>query len=158
MPLDLELLRHGQASGQGPGAALTETGFRQIDRLAARLAALGWKPDRVFASPYQRAQQTARRLLEEAGLARDLGTLPELLPEAEPEDLAAALIALEAREGSVLVVAHLPLLGRFAHWCTQEETSFSPATLVRIRFPVGLLEAGRGHRVLRIGPEDLAAD
>ena len=60
------LIRHCQATGQAPDAALTEAGLRQAEALADFLSRL--PVDRVAASPYRRAQQTIAPFAARAGL------------------------------------------------------------------------------------------
>jgi phosphohistidine phosphatase SixA len=60
MKLVLDILRHGEALPVGPGGdasrALSSYGVMEIRALGARLAASGWRPDRVFSSPLVRAR------------------------------------------------------------------------------------------------------
>ncbi len=61
----LVLVRHAQATGQEPDAALTPSGQEAASRLADRLAT---EPvDVVVSSPFRRAEQTARTLAATLG-------------------------------------------------------------------------------------------
>lgn len=62
----LVLIRHCQANGQEPEAALTEAGLRQAESLRDFLA--GRPIDAVVASEYRRAGQTAKPLADALGL------------------------------------------------------------------------------------------
>ena len=62
----LFLIRHCQANGQEPDAALTEAGLRQAESLRDFLA--GHPIDAVVASEYRRARQTAKPLADALGL------------------------------------------------------------------------------------------
>ena len=62
----LILIRHCQASGQEPDAALTEAGLRQAESLRDFL--VGQPIDAVVASEYLRARQTAKPLADALGL------------------------------------------------------------------------------------------
>jgi len=62
----LFLIRHCQAKGQEPDAALTEAGLRQAESLRDFLA--GQPIDAVVASEYRRARQTAKPLADALGL------------------------------------------------------------------------------------------
>ena len=53
---EILLIRHCQATGQAPDAALTQEGIQQAEQLAAFLGSRDI--DRVIASPFRRAQQT----------------------------------------------------------------------------------------------------
>ncbi|KZE80872.1 phosphoglycerate mutase [Paenibacillus elgii] len=61
------LIRHAQATGQGPDAALTPQGEVQAAILADLLHA--FPVDAVVSSPYLRAMQTIRPLAQRAGLS-----------------------------------------------------------------------------------------
>jgi len=139
--LILELLRHGQAVSHAPGGdadrALTPAGTAAVRRLGERLAAEGWRPDRVFSSPYVRALETVRAVLgEPAGILVE--PLAELTPEVEPDTLIEMLEVLEADHGRILLVAHQPLLGRLATRLTGVDTALGVGELVRIECPSGL--------------------
>ena len=62
----LILVRHCQASGQEPDAALTDTGSEQARELAEFLS--GTPVDRIAASAYVRAQQSIEPLAQRLGL------------------------------------------------------------------------------------------
>jgi len=147
VPLVLDVLRHGEAEPAGPagdaGRALSTAGIRAMAELAERLAAENWRPDRIFSSPLMRARQTAEIVRGAAPGAPAIELLDELLAESEPVDALAALEAIGAGDGHVLLVTHQPLAGRLAARLTGEETPFRAGTLVRI-------EAGAdGGRVIR---------
>ncbi len=60
------LVRHAEATGQAPDAALTGKGRRQADRLARMLSGAGI--DAIYTSPYRRAVETARPVSLASGL------------------------------------------------------------------------------------------
>ena len=62
----LILVRHCEASGQQPSAALTDTGLRQARTLAEFLSSM--PVDRIVASAYVRAQQSIEPLAQRLGL------------------------------------------------------------------------------------------
>lgn len=132
MPRTLALLRHGRAAGQGPDALLTPEGVQQLHRLATALAAERWRPDAILASPFARALDSARMLAAGIGVARTPVVLRELIPDSEPLDALQAIDAAAPGTSLVLVVSHLPLVGRIAHELTGEEVAFTPATLAEI--------------------------
>ncbi len=83
MPATLFLIRHGQTPDnaarrfRGPDGhleALSETGQAEAQALARLLATLDLPRPRLYASPYRRAQQTARPIA--AALGVPLHTLP----------------------------------------------------------------------------------
>jgi phosphohistidine phosphatase SixA len=145
----LALLRHALASGQGPDASLAPKGVEQIERLASALRAEGWRPDMILVSPLARARESARVLAAGAGVECPVVVLRELIPDTEPVDALQAIDAAAPRSSSILVVSHLPLVGRIAHELTGEDVSFTPATFVEIE------DQGDGHArlVRRLSPE-----
>ncbi|RIL05363.1 MAG: histidine phosphatase family protein [Proteobacteria bacterium] len=60
------LVRHCDATGQGPGAPLSPSGEQQAKALAAKL--VGLPVDYIVASPYLRARRTASPLAASLGL------------------------------------------------------------------------------------------
>jgi phosphohistidine phosphatase SixA len=152
MMVTLGLVRHGRAGGQGPDAGLLPEGADYVARLGRRLMREGWRPAAAFSSPYLRARDTLTLLLGE--LASDLvpERLPELTPDGEPGRALDALLARGLPEGRVLVVGHMPLLGRLADELTGESAEFYPGTFVEIE----LDDATRRGRLVRtLGPDQL---
>jgi phosphohistidine phosphatase len=147
------LLRHARAGGHGPESELLPEGEAYVAALGRRLAREGWSPVAAFSSPYRRARDTARIVLDEAACDAPLTLLAELTPDRDPDDALAALTAHGMREGRVLVVGHMPLLGRLALQLTGETVDFHPGTLAEIE-----LGSAGGDSVLtrRLGPEELA--
>ncbi|MBI5710825.1 MAG: phosphohistidine phosphatase SixA [Candidatus Eisenbacteria bacterium] len=158
MAIVIELLRHGLALPAAPGGdgerPLSPAGERAITRLAERLARTGWQPDRVFSSPLRRALDTARILSRAARVQVRVEMLHELGPEAQPGDVIEALARQGVSGGQVLLVGHMPLLGRLAARLTHHEKAFAPGTLVRIQCPDGL-ERGTGEEVCTLDPGDV---
>ena len=143
MPRYLDLVRHGHAVAGSPGAddrrTLSDRGRTEVARLARELAKLGWRPDRAFASPLMRAQQTVALLLEATtpGLAAE--SLDALCPEIDPDETIAHLTKVEP--GHVVVVSHLPLLDLLVERLAGHPVGFEPATLVRLEYE-GALATG----------------
>jgi phosphohistidine phosphatase len=104
----LWILRHGEAEAHARTDAernLTERGRAEVLRSAAHL--IGQPLGAIIASPYVRAQQTARLVREALGFVPDIRTVPWLTPEGSPEQVLAHLEA----EDNVLLVSHQPLVG-----------------------------------------------
>nr|WP_187696906.1 MULTISPECIES: phosphohistidine phosphatase SixA [Pseudomonas] len=102
------ILRHGEAEAHARTDAernLTERGRAEVLRSAAHL--IGQPLNAIIASPYVRAQQTARLVREALGFVPDIRTVPWLTPEGSPEQVLAHLEA----EDNVLLVSHQPLVG-----------------------------------------------
>jgi phosphohistidine phosphatase len=145
------LLRHGLATGQGPDAGLLPEGSTYLHRLARRLEAEGWRPAAVVTSPYRRARESAQLVAGVLGAATLTHVLQELVPESEPDEALAAILDAVPLATPVLVVSHLPLVGRLAQELIGEDPGFSPGTFVEI------VREGDGFARLlrRIGPKDL---
>lgn len=71
-------------------------------------------PDRVFSSPWKRAWQTARILVEETGLPKKARVACQAL--AGPPDLVALAVELGplASDGTIALVGHDPWIGELA--------------------------------------------
>jgi phosphohistidine phosphatase len=136
LPLVLDLLRHGHADppreGGDAARALSPEGRRMVGDLGVRLKRAGWQPDRVFASPLKRAQQTAEIVLAVLQAVPTIETLASLAPDREPEEVMRALEAKGIRSGTVLLVGHQPLLGRLVGHLIGHEHPFATGELVRI--------------------------
>jgi phosphohistidine phosphatase SixA len=147
----LALLRHGRAAGQGPDAPLTPEGVQQLQRLASAMRAQGWRPEAILASPFVRAQESARTFAAGLGFTQPAIVLHELIPDSEPGDALQAIDAAAPGRASILVVSHLPLVARIASELTGEEVAFTPATLVEIADEGD----GKARVVRRLTPDEL---
>lgn len=111
----LIIVRHGEAEaffGAASDAArqLTPKGRSDVELLGERLARQDFGIQRIIASPYVRAQQTAALLAEKLGDKDLVSTAPALQPDESPS----AVIGLVAVTGldTVLLASHQPLVGR----------------------------------------------
>lgn len=110
--MDLILWRHADAEDPKPGTPdhkrrLTGRGERQAEEMAEWLASLNLRAPRVFASPADRAQQTAHALGWSYKTDRRLGigaSTADLIAVADWPDY----------HGAVILVGHQPSLGRLA--------------------------------------------
>ena len=149
----LALLRHGLASGQDADAPLQPEGEAYLRRLGAKLESEGWQPDAILASPLLRAQDTAAIVANAVGAEAPRQSLRTLLPETDPEAALAAILAAAPLANRILVVAHMPLLGRMTQELIGDDPGFSPGTLVEIA-----REGDGVARLLRrVGPRDVPA-
>lgn len=104
--MKLIIMRHGQASWSASSdmeRALTGQGVQEVSSTVASLA--NQKVDRIFASPYLRAQQTARIAAESFGC--EVETLPELEPDGNPQAVLQALPEADV----ILLASHMPMVG-----------------------------------------------
>ena len=107
------LVRHGEAKAafEDPACPLNERGAEAVRRMAAWAALAGVEVTQIRHSGKRRAEQTAALLAERlnppAGVVVTLGLKPddEVRPVAE---------ALRSEPAPVMVVSHLPFLGRLA--------------------------------------------
>ncbi|MGH7730399.1 MAG: SixA phosphatase family protein [Candidatus Eiseniibacteriota bacterium] len=157
MPLVLDLLRHGAtlpaAAGGDEARPLSSRGMADLERLASRLEAMGWRPDRAFASPLRRAHDSAVIALRVAAPGLEVEPMDALRPDGDPAGVLEALAAAGATAGHVLLVGHQPLLGLLAaHLNGGPAPGFTPGSLVRIEF-AGPPAAGQGVTGWRLAAE-----
>lgn len=148
----VHLLRHGQAvPREDPSVTrdaerpLTAEGREQIAQAAEAMAALGIEPDRVFASPYARARQTAETATGAFAGVDEADELHELRPKADPADTRQALAGLTDAE-AVLLCGHRPHLPRLTSYLLTGEpqgldVDFPKASLVSIDIMLAAPEA-----------------
>lgn len=114
MTIRLWILRHGEAEREtqhDPDRALTERGKHHARAAGEWLASVASVDLRVLASPYHRAQQTAKKVLKafpEKNSEKNITTVEWLVPDFDPR---AALDELATfRERELLLVSHQPLV------------------------------------------------
>jgi phosphohistidine phosphatase len=93
---------------------LVPKGRRIQRRMSARLVEAGRAPARVLSSPWKRAWQTARIVIDECGLTKaDREACPAL---AEPPDLAAMAAQIGGHDANarIALVGHEPWMGAIA--------------------------------------------
>jgi len=147
----LDLLRHGAAlpatSDGDEARSLSESGRSAVARIAAEYGQRNWRPERLFASPLRRAQETASIVARTMALL-EIETLDELAPDGHPSGVVAALVR-ERLQGFALLVGHQPLLGELAsHLTGAPVTGLSPGAMVSLEITAPL---GRGSgRVIEL--------
>jgi phosphohistidine phosphatase len=135
--VNIYLVRHGEAvSAQlNPERPLTRAGQEEVERVAQMAAAKNIQVSSIFHSGVLRAKQTAEILADHLRLTDRVQQLSGLLPEDDP---AIAKAELQTAEQPLMLVGHLPHLGRLAALLTSgtvesEVVEFAPATLVCCR-------------------------
>lgn len=109
----LYLVQHGEAKSkdEDPGRHLTEKGVRDVEKVAAFLKPLGLSAGAVWHSGKTRAAETAGILsgaiASVDGVIERKGLAPNDPVEPVKEELARA-------EADVMIVGHLPFLGKLA--------------------------------------------
>ena len=128
------LVRHGEAlaATEDPRRPLSDIGRRQVERLARMALERRVQARMLYHSGILRAVQTAEILADHLNPIGGIAPLPGLLPEDDPAMVKAEL---ELTSDSVLLVSHLPLLGRLAALLAtgdpeREIAEFFPATLL----------------------------
>ncbi len=132
--MDFFLVRHGEAEPgrQDARRPLSARGRRDVERIARAAAAKKISVGEIVHSDKLRARETAEilaRILAPAGGVRQASGLG---PEDDPM---IAKVELDAAEGSLMLVGHLPHLGRLAALLVagdgeREVAQFAPATMV----------------------------
>lgn len=105
------MCRHGEAVAQAPTdaeRALTERGRLEVLALWQTLCEEGVRVDRLIASPYRRAQQTALCIARAYG-GMDQEACGYLVPEAQPEQFLDWLIG-QPESGNLVLVSHMPMV------------------------------------------------
>ena len=128
------LVRHATAvpSEVSPERPLSSEGREEAERVAQRLAAVRAIPKeaRILTSPKRRARETAE-ILAQALELQEPETDDQLVPNADPMLWAERLFAAEH---PLVLVGHLPLLGRLAGYLLcgsrdREPIAFAPASI-----------------------------
>ena len=107
------LLRHGEAKGedQDPQRHLTEKGIREVRKVAELLRPLDLKVKAIWHSGKARAAQTAEvvagAMTSEEGVTQRGGLAPN-------DPVQPVLDAVRNVDGDLMVVGHLPFLGKLA--------------------------------------------
>lgn len=110
--MKLYFLRHGIADDQSPGGRdadrrLTSEGVREMEAVAAGIARLGLRFDRILSSPKVRARHTAEIAAGAIGQAEAVELEPQLAHGCSPFDLA-ELLRSEPQGARILLVGHQP--------------------------------------------------
>lgn len=111
--MDFYLVRHGEAKPghEDPERPLNERGKAEVEKLAQAAAARRLKVSRILHSDKLRAKETAIILAAALSPRGGLQQVQGLAPEDDP---ALAKAELEAAAEPVMLVGHLPHLGRLA--------------------------------------------
>ncbi len=127
-------MRHGEAASGAPDwqRPLSATGRAAVTAMAQRAQARGAGPAVIYHSGLLRARQTAELVAEVLGPQLGVAELAGLCPEDDP---AIAKAELELASQPIMLVSHLPYLGRLAGLLVGGDiddsvVEFSPATLV----------------------------
>ena len=131
--MNFYLVRHGDAVSEtsDPGRPLSRIGQEQVEQVARAAATRQAQVSAIFHSGILRAEQTAeimaRHLVPDLGVQRITGLAPQ-------DDPAIARAELEISPASVMLVGHLPHMGRLAGLlingdAERDAVEFAPATV-----------------------------
>lgn len=155
----LFVMRHGQADPGVPDEArpLSSQGQREATLMAtwldARLGVAGKAGCRLVSSPLSRARQTADRVGSVIGGSVEV--ISGLTPEDSPQALGDWLLE---QEGDVIMVSHMPLVGRLTGWLTGDRSGGEPhfATAAIAELTADIWIAGCADLRLLLSPSELA--
>lgn len=120
------IMRHGQAEGfamSDQSRALTHVGVEQVKSSASKLA--GVKLDKIWASPYLRAQQTADTVIDCLQLEPSIKfTHNGITPDGDPALIGEELLA---SDGNILLASHMPFVSYLTQYLTGTLRSFATA-------------------------------
>lgn len=106
-------MRHGEAVAvtENPGRPLSQHGRETVEQTARAALKQGAHVSRIYHSGILRAQETALLMGEYLKPSSGIAVLVGLAPDDDPE---CAKAELEAADEPLLLVSHLPLLGRLS--------------------------------------------
>ena len=110
------LMQHALAysSQEDQERPLSPAGIDQAKAAAKGIKRLGLTFDLIVASPKRRAHQTAALIAEGVRFPHsDILTTEAVLPQSQPQELL-ELLRIELPQSNVLVVGHMPQLGRLS--------------------------------------------
>ena len=149
--MQLYLLRHGTAQKHSAGTpdrerALTEAGRAQVRQLAEGIKRLRWPLERIYASPYRRAKETAELVASTLGMRASFEKLLRL--GSSPEDVEELLSRADHQH--VMLVGHQPDLSRLSKHLTGRRLNLPTAGLAVVEYT--RMQAGRGQLVSLYDP------
>jgi phosphohistidine phosphatase len=135
----LYVLRHGNAEPYGydqdERRELTELGVAEVKAAARAFRTKGEVIDKVFVSPYVRAQQTAKIFLADLDVSIGMEACPLITPDGSAVDVAIWLN--EQPYESILLVTHQPFAHQFVDYLVDEPLPVSfamtTATLASVK-------------------------
>ncbi len=107
------LVQHGEArpEEEDPQRRLTDEGVRNVQKVARFLRPLGLKVETIWQSGKPRAQQTAEILAGAVSASQGVVQRNGLAPK---DPVAPVRQAIEQSAGDLMIVGHLPFLGKLA--------------------------------------------
>ncbi len=127
----LLLIRHAKSSWKDPTLTdlqrpLKKRGIRNAAEMAARIARLDHRVERIFTSPARRAIQTLEQMAEATGFgAGELEVMPDLY-SFDYDDVMLTLRKLDERWQAVAVVGHNPAITDLVNFLALEHLANIP--------------------------------
>lgn len=154
--MELFLVQHGEAKteAEDPDRPLTERGLATVRRMAAWAAQAGSRVAQIRHSGKRRAEQTAEILAEHLKPAKGVIAVAGLGPNDDVHPVAATL---ETEAEAVMLVGHMPFLGRLTGLLVAGEAD---AVVVRFRNSgIVCLRLGEGRATVEwaVPPELVAS-
>lgn len=153
------IMRHGQASALPAVDAerpLTAHGIDEVNVMAQWLKSLPFKFDKIYVSPFKRAQQTAITVTHLLHTKEKLTTLNFITPSGSAHELHDFLDGCNVdslEEQTILIVSHMPLVSYLVAELTDEHTApiFQTAAIAEIDYDETNMT---GHLQKMISPSD----
>lgn len=143
----LTLIRHAKSSWSQVGLddaarPLNGRGKRDARKMGKRLAAIGFMPDKIIASPAKRARTTANRLCKEIGYPKSHIELEEDIYHATLADLLQIVRELDDVLEHVALVGHNPGFSDLSGLLSQEYIGDLPTcSIVRLQLDISSWQA-----------------
>lgn len=157
--MQLFIMRHGQAETFSSGDAqrpLTETGVLEAQVMGTWLESQKIEIERIFVSPFTRAQQTCGNVVELLSSCPELNTISMITPSGSAIEFHDYLDGICASEkiSSLLIVSHMPLVSYLVEELTVERNApiFQTAGIAHIDYD---LQRMKGHLVQMMSPSEL---
>ena len=157
--MQLFVMRHGQASSYASNDAqreLTEQGFLEAQVMAKWVNEQSFTFDKIYASPYVRAQQTAKTLAKSLVNACEVDTLSFITPADQASvvhDYIDGVCQVE-KLSSLLLVSHMPLVSYLTAELTIDKNApiFPTAGIAHIDYD---LRKMKGELIAFVSPNDI---
>jgi phosphohistidine phosphatase len=109
----LYLVQHAKAAAKeaDPERPVTDTGRAELEKTATFVKKLGLGVDYLWHSGKKRAEQTAEVLADVVSVKKACSARDGLGPN---DDVSVLIDELSGSEGNVMIVGHLPFLGKLA--------------------------------------------
>ena len=152
----LYLMRHAKSDWHSAAQAdfdrpLNKRGSKDALRMGQWLVAQGLRPERLLASPAQRARQTALAVADTLGIKESEVVFDKELYLADRATLLQALHELPDSIDSALLVAHNPGLDYLVEWLASEPPPLSESGKLMTTAAIAMFDVSAGWARLQRG-------